>query len=149
MKRRMFLGSVAAVLAAGGVRAQPKAALTVVKSPTCGCCNAWVQHMRAAGFEADILDVDPAALSDYKRLSGLPEPLWSCHTAQIDGYLIEGHVPADDVKRLLRERPQALGLAVPGMPVGSPGMEMGDRREPYDTLLILSDGSTLVFAHHS
>jgi hypothetical protein len=149
MQRRMLLKAAAMVLAVApkGALAAPR--LSVVKSPTCGCCTAWVQHMRAAGFHADVLEVEPAALEAYKRLWGLPEALWSCHTARVDGYIVEGHVPADDVKRLLRERPEALGLAVPGMPVGSPGMEMGDQREPYDTLLIFPDGRTRLFAHHS
>lgn len=148
MKRRTFLGSAAAVLAAGGVRAQPEPALTVVKSPTCGCCAAWVRHMRDAGFAVEVFDVGPDELEGYKRMAGLPGRLWSCHTARIDGYVIEGHVPAGDVKRLLAERPDALGLAVPGMPAGSPGMEMGDRRDAYETLLVLADGTTRVFTRH-
>ncbi|HMB77954.1 MAG TPA: DUF411 domain-containing protein, partial [Kiloniellaceae bacterium] len=88
-------------------------------------------------------------LWDLKARSGISPKLSSCHTAFVEGYVVEGHVPADDVRRLLAERPEALGLALPGMPIGSPGMEMGSRRDPFDTLLIRRDGATEVFAHHA
>lgn len=149
MKRRDFLAVTAAVVAATGVRAEPSARLTVVKSPTCGCCSAWVRHMREAGFVVETFDVGAAELEGYKRMAGLPESLWACHTARIGSYVVEGHVPAADVARLLADAPEALGLAVPGMPVGSPGMEMGDRRDPFDTLLVLRDGSTRVYVRHA
>ncbi len=109
------------------------AEVTVWKSPSCGCCGKWVDHMRAAGFRVVVREADD--LSPVKRTQGVPDRLASCHTALVDGYTIEGHVPAAEVKRLLAERPSARGLAVPGMPVGSPGMEQGSAREPYDVIL--------------
>jgi len=112
----------------------------VYKSATCGCCKEWVRHMRDNGFDVRAHDVaDPAS---YRAKAGVPQALGSCHTALVDGYALEGHVPAADVKRLLAERPRARGLAVPGMPVGSPGMEMGNRVDPYSVLLIGEDGQT-------
>ena len=123
--------------------------MEVFKSPTCGCCSAWVDHMTGAGFDALARDVDQETLWSIKARAGVTPELSSCHTALIDGYFIEGHVPAGDVQRLLAERPDALGLTVPGMPIGSPGMEMGDQRDAYDTLLVLRDGSTVVFESHT
>ena len=118
----------------------------VVKSPSCGCCNGWVAHLRRAGFQvrvSDVADVTPTA-----RRLGVPDDLRSCHTASVAGYAIEGHVPAADIRRLLRERPAAAGLAVPGMPLGAPGMEHGGRREPYRTILFTRAGRRSVFASH-
>ena len=103
--------------------------ITVYGSPTCGCCKGWIDHLRAHGFEVtDVLrdDVNPT-----KQQLGLPQDLASCHTAVIDGYVIEGHVPADDIKRLVAEKPDLAGIAVPAMPVGTPGMEMGERKDPF------------------
>jgi hypothetical protein len=120
--------------------------VVVHKSPTCGCCQAWAEHMQAAGFPVETRDTQD--LDAIKAEVGVPYGQGSCHTAKVGDYFVEGHVPADDVKRLLTERPDALGLTVPGMPVGSPGMEQGDTREPYDVLLVAKDGSTTVFAHH-
>ena len=145
---RLALASAALALpgltatAAGGER------VVVAKSPTCGCCAAWVEHMQAAGFEVEVQDVAQAALDDLKRRIGLTPEQASCHTAAVGGYFVEGHVPAEDVKRLLAERPEIRGLAVPGMPVGSPGMEMGGRRDPYQVLAIAADGRASVFAEH-
>lgn len=126
--------------------ADESAAVEVYKAPTCGCCGAWVEHLREAGFHVQVHDT--ADLGPIKAEVKLPFGLGSCHTARVGGYFVEGHVPAEDVKRLLAERPAARGIAVPGMPVGSPGMEQGDLRQPYDVLLIAEDGSTSVFAHH-
>ena len=123
--------------------------MKVFKSPTCGCCSAWVEHIANAGFDAVTRNIDEETLWSMKARVGVTPELGSCHTAFIDGYFIEGHVPAGDVQRLLSERPDALGLTVPGMPGGSPGMEMGDLREAYDTLLVLGDGSTQVFESHN
>lgn len=120
--------------------------LTVHKRPSCRCCTAWISHMKSAGFRAEVTNEEE--LDPIKRALGVPERLSSCHTARIDRYFIEGHVPAEDVKRLLAERPDALGLAVPSMPIGSPGMEQGNRREPYDVLLVYRSSKTSVFAHH-
>jgi hypothetical protein len=125
----------------------PAKAITIYKSPTCGCCARWVDHVRAAGFAAtvhDTPDMDP-----IKARYGVPKALQSCHTALVDGYVVEGHVPAADVLRLLRERPKVKGLAVPQMPAGSPGMEMGGAADPYDVVAFSADGKTTrVFAHH-
>lgn len=105
--------------------------------------------MQAAGFEVRAFDVDQDALWELKARAGVTPDLSSCHTAFIDGYVIEGHVPAGDVERLLAARPEALGLSVPGMPIGSPGMEAGDRREAFETLLLRADGSIEVFQRHA
>jgi len=149
LSRRSLLitGVSASVAAACAQTPRPSSDLAVYKSPTCGCCGAWVEHMTAAGFQARITEVtDPGSV---RSAQGVPASVASCHTAVIGGYVLEGHVPAEDVRRLLAERPDALGLAVPAMPPGSPGMEMPDgRREPYDTLLILKGGGTRVFARH-
>lgn len=143
MKKLRALLMPFALLACGQAAA---ATIDVVKSPYCGCCSAWVEHLRAHGFEVRVTDVENVApVAD--RL-GVPAPLRSCHTAEVEGYAIEGHVPAADIQRLLRERPQAAGLAVPGMPVGSPGMEQGDRRQPYATILFRRNGDMAVFARH-
>lgn len=107
--------------------------LQVYKTPWCGCCAAWVGHMRAAGLTVQVTELEN--LETVKRDLGVTPELESCHTGLIDGYVIEGHVPAREVGRLLRERPPAIGLAVPGMPIGSPGMEQGDTREPYRVIL--------------
>lgn len=125
--------------------ASPATPVEVYKSPYCGCCTEWVEHLRKNGFAVTTHDVDdvPAA----RKKLGMPERLGSCHTARIGNYVVEGHVPAADIQRLLKEKPKALGLAVPGMPPGSPGME-SPRPVPYQTLLVQPDGSTRVFAQH-
>lgn len=123
--------------------------LEVFKSPTCGCCSAWIAHMSDAGFDVSARDIDDDMLWSLKARSGITPDLASCHTAFIDTYVIEGHVPASDVQRLLKERPDAVGLTVPGMPIGSPGMEMGDEREPFDTLLVLGGGASEIFERHA
>ena len=121
----------------------------VAKTATCGCCRAWVQHMQESGFEASARNLTSGALAAYKKKSGIPPRLASCHTAKVGGYVIEGHVPAKEVQRLLRESPDAIGLSVPGMPIGSPGMEVGNRRNAYEVLLVKRDGSTSVFASYA
>jgi hypothetical protein len=149
MHRRVLLaGAVAVPLVVSMARAADLPRVAVAKSPTCGCCGTWVEHMRAAGFDVEVKEVSDDALAALKRRLGLAPQHASCHTGQVEGYFIEGHVPAEDVERLLAERPDALGLAVPGMPIGSPGMEMGSTREPYDTLLIGANGEASVFARH-
>ena len=122
--------------------------IEVWKSATCKCCGAWVKHLEANGFAVTVNDVDTGALAALKRQVGVGDQLASCHTAKIEGYVVEGHVPSSDIKRLIAERPDATGLTVPGMPVGSPGMEQGAEFEPYDVLLIKKDGATEVFAKH-
>ena len=122
--------------------------IEVWKSATCSCCGAWIKHLEANGFAVKVNAADAGALAALKRAAGIGDKLASCHTAKIDGYVIEGHVPGTDIKQLLAERPDAIGLAVPGMPAGSPGMEQGAEFEPYDVLLIKKDGTTEVFAKH-
>jgi hypothetical protein len=120
--------------------------VNVYKTPTCGCCGKWVEHMKANGFAPTVKDVQSTA--EYRKQYGVPDQLQSCHTAIVGGYTIEGHVPAADIQRLLKEKPKAKGLAVPGMPLGSPGME-GARRDPYAVLLFDSQGRTSVYKKYS
>jgi hypothetical protein len=117
----------------------------VYKSPQCGCCKSWASHLEKAGFKVVLHDVSDVPTAREKL--GMPQKFGSCHTAKVGAYLLEGHVPASDIKRLLKEHPQAKGLAVPGMVQGSPGME-GDKVESFDTLLISADGTASVFNHH-
>lgn len=119
--------------------------VTVYKSPTCGCCSAWVEHMREAGFE--VVARDTADMAAIKAEHGVAPRHQSCHTALVDGYVIEGHVPAEDVARLLDERPDIAALVVPGMPRGSPGMEMPDgSKDSYDVIAVDSEGEEEVFS---
>ena len=146
--RRTMIGLVlAAIPAAACARPAKAAELNIYKSPACGCCGAWVDHVKASGIKAvvhEMEDVTPMAMK-----LGVPDELRSCHTAAISGYFIEGHVPAADIRKLLAERPKARGIAVPGMPIGSPGMEQGDRRHAYDTRLVMHDGSSQVYVKHN
>ena len=120
--------------------------VTVYKTATCGCCSKWADHIEAAGFPVKTVDVTD--LGAVKAEHGIPAAYGSCHTAVVDGYAVEGHVPAEDVKRLLAERPEAAGLAVPGMPIGSPGMETPGRRADRYEVLLVKDGDATVFARH-
>lgn len=120
-------------------------AITVYKSPSCGCCVKWIDHLEAGGLAVEAIDVDNLAW--VKKENGVPTELASCHTALVDGYVIEGHVPVEDVIRLLEERPDVAGLAVPKMPIGSPGME-GPNPEPYDVLAFTVQGSVHTYASH-
>lgn len=134
-----------ALAASGAVFAQSALGISVYKNRYCGCCHEWIAHLQKNGFKVTANDVPDTA--PVRGKLGMPAELGSCHTAVIGGYVIEGHVPAADIKRLLKEKPKAVGLAVPGMPAGSPGME-SPNPEPYDTLLVMKDGSTTVFAKH-
>ena len=120
-------------------------AVQVFKSPSCECCAKWVEHLRAHGFTVEVTDVPD--VERVKREHGVPERLSSCHTALVGGYFVEGHVPAEDVKRLLEKRPRIAGLALPGMPIGSPGME-GPNPEPFDVLAVDAKGQASVFRLH-
>jgi len=122
---------------------QAPATVTVYKTATCGCCRNWVEYMRKAGFDVKAQDVEDIAT--VKATYGVPPELGSCHTSLAGGYVIEGHVPADAVKRLLRERPAVAGIAVPGMPIGSPGMEVGDRRDPFNIVSFDKQGKKSVY----
>ena len=145
-KRWILLGVAVAWLAGCERSAQADATeITVYKSPTCGCCNGWIDHLKAAGFEVTAHDRDD--MSAIKQARGVPRELASCHTAEVEGYVVEGHVPPADIQELLKQRPKSAGLAVPGMPIGSPGME-GPNPERYEVLEILENGETRVFATH-
>ena len=134
--------SAAAAESGAELVALSDATITVYKSPTCGCCGKWVAHLRAAGFNVQVEDRED--MMAVKEEQGLPPGLTSCHTAVVDGYVVEGHVPADVVARMLSERPDVAGITVPGMPIGSPGME-GENPVPYDVLAFSSDGRTEVY----
>ncbi|MEO0536670.1 MAG: DUF411 domain-containing protein [Cyanobacteria bacterium P01_A01_bin.123] len=121
--------------------------LTVFRSPTCSCCGLWIEHMQAAGFQ--VKDEVTEDMTAIKQQYDVPTNLASCHTTIGDGYVIEGHIPAEDVQRLLTEQPNIAGIAVPGMPIGSPGMESGDYIEPYTVFSFEKNGKTAVFAEHS
>ncbi|MSR08152.1 MAG: DUF411 domain-containing protein [Gammaproteobacteria bacterium] len=149
LKRRSAAGLIMAfLLVAGGVRAGESLELPVLKvwkTPSCGCCGKWVRHMEAAGFRVEVTDLDK--VDPIKKANGVPLNLASCHTATVGGYVIEGHVPASDVRRLLKEKPGILGLTAPGMPAGSPGMD-APGAPAYDVLSLGKDGKTTVYATH-
>lgn len=146
MKRWFSRLSVAMLLAAAFSPAAMAAnAIAVYRDPSCGCCAAWITYLRAHGYTVAVHE--DQAMGAVKTRLGVPAGAVSCHTALIEGYVIEGHVPVDDIQRLLAEHPDARGLAAPGMPMGSPGMEMGAPQR-YDVVLIGRDGSSRVFATH-
>lgn len=146
-RRTLLVAGVGATAVAACAPGRSSTELAVYKTPACACCTAWVDHMRAAGFKARVNELPD--LRSLRTSRGLSDDLASCHTALIDGYVLEGHVPAEDVRKLLADRPEATGLAVPAMPLGSPGMETPDgQREAYETLLVLKGGGTRVFARH-
>jgi hypothetical protein len=148
---RRSLANLVADLASIMLVALPLAAsaagpvIEVYKSATCGCCKEWVKHLQANGFQVNAHDV--ANPSDYRQKFGMPDQYGSCHSATVQGYALEGHVPAADIKRLLATRPKATGLAVPAMPLGSPGME-GPRKDPYDVFLVQQGGKATVYKHY-
>ncbi len=144
MKLNRYALLLISLLGASAAMAQATV-VEVFKSPYCGCCGKWVEHLRQSGFEVKAHDVEDVPAVRQKL--GMPDRLGSCHTAKIGGYVVEGHVPATDIQRLLKEKPKVLGLSVPSMPPGSPGME-SSKPIPYQTLLVQSDGSTRVFAQH-
>jgi hypothetical protein len=146
MQRRSFLASALGFAAAWQLPAHAQSVpVDVWKAPSCGCCKDWVAHLEAHGFKVHVHEVGN---TDARASMHIPMALGSCHTARVGGYAIEGHVPAREIQPLLKEKPKAIGLAVPGMPVGSPGMDgpaYGGRRDPYDVLLVLADGRTHVY----
>jgi hypothetical protein len=144
VNRRLFALTVPFALLACSQAAA--ATIDVVKTPWCGCCTAWIEHLRSEGLEVRVTETED--LTPVARKLGVPDDLRSCHSASIGGYAIEGHVPAADIKRLLKEKPIAAGLAVPGMPVGSPGMEQGAAKQPYAVILFNRSGKRRVFARH-
>ncbi len=153
-KRVLAAGLLGALISVGGIVIAQKPApasqaytVHVYKSPTCGCCASWVKHLEQHGFKTLVTDSNNVA--GIKAQRGVPARVQSCHTAVVDGYVIEGHVPAADVQRLLKERPSVVGIAVPGMPIGSPGMEVpGQKPQAYDVVAFDKQGQTRVFASH-
>ena len=136
---------VSAVLSTATLSAAgPK--MDVYKTPTCGCCGKWIEHLRGAGFDVTTHDVQ--STQPYRAQYGVPEKLQSCHTGVVGGYAIEGHVPAREIHKLLQTKPKAVGIAVPAMPIGSPGMEQGGRVDPYQVLLFDKAGKTTVFQQY-
>ena len=151
LSRRTILTAGAGLLALSALPARARGIdnqMLVVKDPNCGCCAAWIEIVEAAGFAVTIELSAGTALMRYKSDNGIPEAMASCHTARIGGYMLEGYVPVADIRRLLEDRPDAIGLAVPGMPYGSPGMGPESEREAYDVVLIRKNGTSEVFAHH-
>lgn len=124
------------------------ASVEMITTSGCSCCHAWARYLRAAGFEVTVKDLAMGQLMRAKLDAGVPATLTACHTARIGGYIVEGHVPVREIERLLAEKPDAIGLVVPGMPLGSPGMESGHRREVYEVLLLKRDGTTQVFQRY-
>ena len=145
MNRSLVALLMLALLGAGSAAASAAEIVDVYKSPNCGCCGKWIDHMKDAGFEVRTHNVMDVPLA--RKTLGMPERFGSCHTAKVGGYVVEGHVPAADVQRLLKEKPKAVGIAVPSMPPGSPGME-SPRPVPYNTLLVQAGGETSIFAKH-
>jgi hypothetical protein len=150
--RRRLLGMAAGFAAVAALTPLARAAkgplVQVWKSPTCGCCNDWIAILQKDGFTVKTFDEGNTAA---RQRAGIPMKLGSCHTALVGGYAVEGHVPVRDIRRLLAEKPDAIGLTVPGMPIGSPGMdgpEYGNRKDPYDVLLVLKDGSTRIWSSY-
>lgn len=120
--------------------------VVVYKSPTCGCCRKWVSHLRNDGF--NVTQIDTQNMKSIKKNQGISGRLASCHTAIVEGYVVEGHVPVKEIRRMLKEKPMIKGLTVPGMPIGSPGMEQGSRKDPYDVLAIQPNGSTTIYERY-
>ncbi|MFT5588103.1 MAG: hypothetical protein ACI9ZF_000260 [Bradyrhizobium sp.] len=146
MQRRTVLKAIlASTLASPLLARAARPLIEVYKTAGCGCCKSWIDHLKANGFEVNARNVGDTGA--YRQKFGIPQALGSCHTGFVDGYALEGHVPAAEIKRLLAQRPKAIGLAVPAMPLGSPGME-GPRKDPYDVLLVLADGKQSVFKHY-
>ena len=149
MGKHWTFALVVAGIAAGqsGIAQRPAPVVQVYKSPTCGCCASWVKHMQAAGFVTKVTEIED--VSPIKTKNGVPGRAQSCHTAIVDGYVLEGHVPAADVQRLLKDRPAVLGLAVPGMPIGSPGMEVPNvKAQAYQVMSFDKQGALKVFSSH-
>jgi hypothetical protein len=146
--RRTFLLAISAFALASPLAAEGELSIHVVKDPGCPCCNAWIGYLRDNGFAVSFEERSIDDLAAFKRQQGIPDTLASCHTATIGRYTIEGHVPAADIRRLLAEAPDAIGLAVPGMPYGSPGMGPETEREAYDVILIGRDGKATVYSRY-
>ena len=143
--RKTIFGAIAFAAMFVGTAAHA-ATMTVYKHPSCGCCAKWIEHVEKHGFTVKTIATED--MTAVKKRLGVPDAQMSCHTTKVGNYVVEGHVPAADIKRLLAQKPKARGIAVAGMPMGAPGMEHGDHRQPYSTMLIGTDGKTSVFANH-
>jgi len=146
LTRRALCASIAAVSTAL-LPAAPAPEMLVFKTSTCGCCGKWAEHMKAAGFNVQVTNVPNTGV--YRQKYGVPERLASCHTAFVAGYAVEGHVPAEDVQKLLKMKPKVKGISVPGMPIGSPGMEAGTQRQAYAVVSFTEDGKFTEFTKYS
>ena len=149
-RRQLLLFASSSIVAAplSGLANDADTNIHVVKNPQCGCCNAWIEILKDDSFNVTAEDRSNSELAVFKSESGIPKDMMSCHTAKIDGYFIEGHVPASDIERLIADRPDALGLAVPAMPYGSPGMGSEEEREAYEVFIIMANGTAEVFQHY-
>jgi hypothetical protein len=155
-KKNQFSRRKLLIMASSAMAVNPLIALAgqnntnihVVKNPQCGCCNAWIKILTDQDFNVTTENSSGSLLTEFKIESGIPKDMMSCHTAKVGGYFIEGHVPVSDIRRVIAERPDALGLAVPAMPYGSPGMGPEEERDAYDVFIVRTDGSTEVFQHY-
>lgn len=145
MKTRIGIWLLLSLIFSTAQAASPLPAVTVYKSPSCGCCEKWVAHMQASGFKVVVHDTEN--LAQHKARLGVPPAMGSCHTAEVGGYVVEGHVPASDVKRLLSEKKSVRGLVAPGMPASAPGMDVPGRI-PYAVYTVKNDGTTVIYARH-
>ncbi len=148
-RRAVMAGATALAWSASPALAASRPSISVMKDPNCGCCEVWVRILREEGFDVEVTPMPPDRIARRKSALGVSRRMASCHTGVVDGYVIEGHVPVADIRRLLEERPDAIGLTVPGMPYGSPGMGPEDEREAYDVILIERDGDTSVFSSYA
>jgi hypothetical protein len=146
MKNQILYLMFASMLASPAIATANSPVVEVYKSPYCGCCGQWIEHMQANGFKVSVHNTSDVV--QYKYRFGVPSGYGSCHTAKVNGYLVEGHVPAREIKRLLRERPDARGLVVPGMPSGAPGMVQGNRKDRFEVLLVRRDGTMQTYARY-
>tara|TARA_R110002124_G_scaffold127318_2_gene287227 strand:+ start:2560 stop:3018 length:459 start_codon:yes stop_codon:yes gene_type:complete len=147
MKKSLIAGGLLLAMTSMAA-AQESPVIEVLKQASCGCCGGWVVAMQEAGFTVNVQNVSGDELYAAKEASGISDDLWACHTATVAGYTVEGHVPVAEIERLLAERPEALGIATPGMPVGSPGMDYGDDRQAFDVILVGLDQSQQVYASY-
>jgi hypothetical protein len=148
MKKMLMAGGLFLGMASMATAQEATPVIDVLKQASCGCCGGWVVRMQEAGYTVNVRNVSGDELYAAKEASGFSDDLWACHTATVAGYTVEGHVPARELARLLEERPAALGIATPGMPTGSPGMEYGDEREAFDVVLVGLDRSEQVYASY-
>ncbi|OON62994.1 metal-binding protein [Massilia sp. KIM] len=147
IKRFLMQTASAALIGLPLAAAAAQPVIEVYKTAYCGCCKEWIKHLEANGFTVKATDVDNP--SDYREKFGIPAQYGSCHSGRVNGYALEGHVPAAEIKRMLAEKPKARGLAVPAMPLGSPGMDQGPRKDPYDVLLVKDGGKASVYKHYN